>query len=82
MDSLKIEWSAFTETDEDESGVDRYEVSILKLDDQNTGTIIFGWDTLGSNVQHFGIVHILSITIDMWAMSGRLMLPGIYPTPW
>ena len=52
-DSLKIEWSAFTETDEDESGVDRYEVSILKLDDQNTGTIIFGWDTLASNVTTF-----------------------------
>ena len=60
-DTVQIDWTDFTETDEDESGIDRYEVSILKLDTLYAGTdtaslfgtIIHGWDTLASNATTF-----------------------------
>ena len=46
-DQVNIQWSAFEESDEDESGLDRYEVSILKIDTStNVGSILYGWDTL------------------------------------
>ncbi len=49
-DTISVQWTAFEETDEDESGLERYEVSILKLDSLNEGTTLYGWDTLPSDV--------------------------------
>ena len=52
-DTVNIQWTAFEETDEDESGLERYEVSILKLDTENVGSLFYGWDTLASDVTSF-----------------------------
>ena len=53
-DQVNIQWTAFEESDEDESGLDRYEVSILKIDTStNVGSILYGWDTLTSSTTTF-----------------------------
>ena len=52
-DTVSIQWTAFEETDEDESGLERYEVSILKLNSENVGSLFYGWDTLASDLTSF-----------------------------
>ena len=52
-DTISVQWTVFEETDEDESGIDRYEISILKLDSLNASTMLHGWDTLSSDVTSF-----------------------------
>ena len=52
-DTLSVQWTAFEETDEDESGLDRYEVSIMKLGSDNVGTMLHGWDTIAPDVTNY-----------------------------
>jgi len=53
-DTVSVQWTAFQESDEDESGIERYEVSILKIDSLTLeGTLIHGWDTLAPDVTSY-----------------------------
>ena len=54
-DYLSIDWEGFEDlTDEDESGIDRYEVAILKIDAvADTGAIYDGWDTVALDVTNW-----------------------------
>ena len=52
-DTLTVQWTAFEEVNEDESGLERYEISIMKLDTNDVSSMFLSWDTLAPDINSY-----------------------------
>ena len=52
-DTLTVQWTTFEEVNEDESGLERYEISIMKLDTNDVSSMFLSWDTLAPNITSY-----------------------------
>ena len=52
-DTLTVQWTAFEEVNQDESGLERYEISIMKLDTNDVNSMFLSWDTLAPTINSY-----------------------------